>query len=134
MGDLPAVRVTKAFPFEWDGLDYAGPFLTKPANVRSQVSLKTCLVVFVCFTTTAIHVELVSDLSTKAFLAALCRFVAHCGLPPDVYLDCGRNFITAAAEIQRLVELVPLGVREFAQAHKIKWHFIVSYIPHRGGL
>ncbi len=70
-----------------------------------------------------------SDLSTKACLAALCQFVSRCGLPSVVYLDYGQNFIVAAAELRRLVELVPLNIQEFAQAHKIKWHFSVL-TPH----
>lgn len=39
------------------------------------------------------HVEIVSDLTTEAFLTALYRFVAHLGLPSHVYIDFGINHV-----------------------------------------
>ncbi|GFW71904.1 integrase catalytic domain-containing protein [Trichonephila clavipes] len=43
----------------------------------------------------AIHFEIVSDITTEVFLAALKRFVARRGRPIEIYSDNGRNFVGA---------------------------------------
>jgi len=52
--------------------------------------------VFVCFSTKAIHLEPISDLTTEKFLAALVRFVARRGCPQRVYSDNRKTFVGAA--------------------------------------
>ncbi|XP_055924428.1 uncharacterized protein LOC129956530 [Argiope bruennichi] len=51
--------------------------------------------VFVCFITKAVHLELVSDLSTDAFLASFKRFVGRRRKPAEIFSDCGTNFVKA---------------------------------------
>lgn len=75
MGDLPTERVTMSPPFYQVGVDYCGPFFVH-YHVRGKQPTKTYLAVFVCVTTKATHLGLVSDLSTAAFLGAMKRFVA----------------------------------------------------------
>ena len=48
--------------------------------------------------TRAVHLELVSSLSTDAFLAALKRFVSWRGLLTTIYSDSGTNFVGANRE------------------------------------
>lgn len=74
MGDLPAVRVKVARPFYSTGADYAGPFRIKQG--RGRPLLKAYIAVFVCMVYKAVHLEVKSDLTTAAFLAALDRFIA----------------------------------------------------------
>ncbi|XP_051168523.1 uncharacterized protein LOC127286209 [Leptopilina boulardi] len=57
MGNLPADRV-----------DYCGPFFVKEKRYRNTKNIKCYVAVFVCFITRAVHLELVSDLTTDAFL------------------------------------------------------------------
>ncbi|XP_065088848.1 uncharacterized protein LOC135710257 [Ochlerotatus camptorhynchus] len=68
--DLPVSRVSPTRPFSVCGIDYCGPFYIKSA-VRKRGPTKIYVAIFVCFSTKAVHIELVSDLSTPAFLAAL---------------------------------------------------------------
>ena len=77
MGQLPAARVTPAPPFSIVGVDFAGPITIRVGKVRKPTKLKDYISVFVCFVTKATHLEPVSDLSTRAFVAALRRFVAR---------------------------------------------------------
>ena len=77
MGNLPADRATAAPPFNITGIDFAGPFLCKRGNLRKPTSVKTYVCLFICFTTTALHLEVVSDLTTEAFLAAFRRFTCR---------------------------------------------------------
>ena len=62
--------------FESVGVDYAGPILTKTRSVHKPTIVKSYICVFVCFAVKAVYLELVSDLTTAAFLATLRHFVA----------------------------------------------------------
>ncbi|CAG7716462.1 unnamed protein product [Allacma fusca] len=75
MGDLPVDRVIASAPFSTSGVDYAGPFNLK--FCRGQKSYKGYVALFVCMSTGAIHLELVGDLSSEAFIAAFTRFAAR---------------------------------------------------------
>ena len=59
----------------------------KRGYVRKPQFVKAYLALFVCFATKAIHIEVVSDQSTAAFLAALKRFCARRGRPQAIYSD-----------------------------------------------
>ena len=61
------------------GVDYAGPFLIKYGYVRKPTVLKAYVCLFVWLTVKAVHLELVSDLTAEAFLAAFCRFISRRG-------------------------------------------------------
>jgi len=50
----------------------------------------------------AVHLELVSYLSTSAFLVALNRFVSRRGLLSDIYSDCGINIIGSSKQLQQI--------------------------------
>ena len=72
--DLPSSSVSPTRSFSVCGIDYCGPFFVKSA-VRNRGPTKVYVAIFVCFSTKAVHIELVSDLSTQAFLAALRHLV-----------------------------------------------------------
>ena len=75
MGVLPADRVRLASPILNIGLDFAGPIMVKRGYTCKPVYEKACVCVFVCTVTKAVHLELVSYLSTEAFLAAFRRLI-----------------------------------------------------------
>ncbi|XP_055542571.1 uncharacterized protein LOC129728179 [Wyeomyia smithii] len=92
-GQLPIPRVTPSRPFTVTGVDYAGPVYLRPPLKRASPT-KAYICIFVCFSTKAVHIELVSDLTTSAFLAAFRRFFSRRGLPAHVHSDNGKNFNT----------------------------------------
>ena len=71
MGQLPAERITPDIVFSHVGVDYARPLLIKFGYVRKPTLKKTYVCVFVSLSTKAVHLELVSDLTTEAFIAHL---------------------------------------------------------------
>ncbi|GFS81537.1 integrase catalytic domain-containing protein [Trichonephila clavipes] len=73
MSDLPSSRISPAPAFMRCGVDYAAPFQIKIIKGRGSKSFKAYIALFVCFTIRAIHLELVTDLSADAFIAALKR-------------------------------------------------------------
>lgn len=101
MADLPAVRVQPSRPFSCIGIDYAGPLQMRDIQIRKSRSYKVYIAIFICLSVKAVHLEVVSALSTPAFLAAFDRFIARRGLPSEVYSDCGTNFVGAAAELRK---------------------------------
>ncbi|GFX88116.1 uncharacterized protein TNCV_159311 [Trichonephila clavipes] len=77
MGDLPESRVCPSSVFQRTGIDFAGPFLIRSSKGRGSRNTKCYICVFVCLATKAVHLEVVSDLTSKAFIACLKRFVAR---------------------------------------------------------
>lgn len=71
MADLPTDRVTSNRPFYVVGVNYVGPFNVKDGKLRNRAIVKAYLCIFVCFLSKAVHLELVSDLSTNSFRNAI---------------------------------------------------------------
>ncbi|XP_072375121.1 uncharacterized protein [Diabrotica undecimpunctata] len=92
MGSLPETRVCAARVFQNVGIDFCGPFLVKQSRIRKSISTKAYIALFVCFSVKAIHMELLSDLTTETFLAAFKRFISRRGKPLNVYCDNGSTF------------------------------------------
>lgn len=103
MGNLPVNRVNPARPFWNVDVDYGGPFKIK---ISRNKTAKTYLCLFICFVTRAVHLELVSDLSTTTFLSALRRFIARRGKCVNIYSDNRTNFVGASHELQALTNLL----------------------------
>jgi len=76
-----------SYPFLNTGIDYAGPYYIKCSKSRGQKTYKGYIAVFVCMATKAIHLEVVSDLTSDAFLAAIRRFIARRGKCAAIYSD-----------------------------------------------
>ncbi|XP_066590626.1 uncharacterized protein [Prorops nasuta] len=136
MGSLPAARVSRSFTFEHTGVDYAGPFSVKLHHGRNAKAIKCYVAVFVCLSTRAVHLELVSRLDTEAFLAALTRFISRRGKPAVMYSDNGLNFQGADAELKRAYRcsLEAARAQNTDSISKIEWKFIPVATPHWGGL
>jgi len=87
----------------------------------------------------AIHLEIVSDLTTDAFLNAFKRFISRRGKPINVYSDNATNFVGANKELEKLRELFSQeqerrSIMNYASSEGITWHFIPARAPHFGGL
>ena len=136
MGDLPFARTSPMRPFLTCGSDYAGPILIKDRFTRNYKQIKAYICLFICFSTKAIHIEVVSDLTTDQFLAAFRRFISRRGICHDIYTDNGTTFIGANNEISKFLknkqnQNIILSV---ANQFSIKWHFIPPRSPSFGGI
>ncbi|XP_030767150.1 uncharacterized protein LOC115890927 [Sitophilus oryzae] len=139
MGDLPSDRFSTLRPFYKCGVDYAGPLYIKNSTSRKAKNVKAYICLFICLSTKAVHIELVRDLSTDAFINSLKRFISRRGKPSDIYSDNGTNFRGAARELQQLYSFlsdksVNEEILNFLGQDKISWHFIPSNSPHMGGI
>jgi hypothetical protein len=137
MADLPVPRVQASRAFSHVGTDFAGPFPVKTSTRRNAAHSKGYLCLFVCMSTKAVHLEMVSDLSTSAFLASLDRLVARRGLPSDIYSDNGRNFVGAARQLHEICNFLAqstTAISDSLSSRAIKWHFNPPYAPNFGGV
>ncbi|GFX55685.1 integrase catalytic domain-containing protein [Trichonephila clavipes] len=138
MADLPAARVTACRVFSQVGIDYCGPFQLKTFSGKCRQTRKVYVCVFICFTVKAIHSEIVSDLTTEAFLAALKWFVARRGRPIEIHSDNGRNFVGANNELRKILKALFKGkmeeIMDFLSKEQIKWNFNPPSALHFGGL
>ena len=133
MGDLPKERVTPSEPFTHTGLDFAGPLSSKGEKGIKKVYLA----IFVCFSTKAMHIEVVSSLTTFDCIAAILRFVSRRGVPDRMYSDNGTNFTGARSELNRLRLLLDSkvgSVPKACSAQGMEWVFIPPGSPNFGGL
>lgn len=133
MGSLPSMRVTPARAFYNSGVDYAGPINIRTSKGRGHKSYKGYICLFVCMATRAIHLEVVSDMTTPGFIAAFRRFVARRGHCSRLWSDNGTNFVGAAKELQHLVDIQP-AIIEYLETNGTEWHFIPPHAPNFGGL
>ena len=100
---LPAERVNYTYPFGICGVDYAGPLL---ANGGGRIC-KVWVALFVCATTRAVHLEMVTNLTTDEFLLAFRRFIARRAKPQKIFSDNATTFRAAAEAIQCTWEFNP---------------------------
>ncbi|XP_063912654.1 uncharacterized protein LOC135129432 [Zophobas morio] len=139
MGDLPKTRVTPSRPFFITGVDYGGPFILKNGHGRTQKTIKGYVAVFVCFSTRAVHIELVCECSSLAFLNALKRFISRRGQPHELHSDNGTNFVGANRYLKELFQLFRTKSFENVVLKSltnmgINWQFIPPHAPHMGGI
>lgn len=139
MAALPKVRVQPGRAFLQTGSDYAGPFYVKSSTLRNAKTQKAYLVIFICMATKGVHLELVSDLSTPAFLAAMDRFVARRGYCTDLYSDEGSNYVGADHQLREVHKFLNKKqnterITEYMTQRNIKFHRNPPTGPHMGGL
>lgn len=134
MGNLPKSRLTPGVPFESVGVDYAGPLTSASRQGRGCRLVKVYIAIFVCFTTKAVHLELVGDLTSNNYLSALRRFISRRGLPSNIYSDNGTSFVGAYNELSRFLKDNCNSLAEAAANERLNFHFVPAYSPHTGGL
>ncbi|XP_030758318.1 uncharacterized protein LOC115884017 [Sitophilus oryzae] len=139
MGNLPRERVVPSRPFTNCGIDFADPFEIKPNKLRGNKRIKVYLCAFVCFATKAVHLEIVSDLSTTSFLNCFKRFIGRRGLCSNIYTDNGTNFVGSRNELQNVYSFLrdsktQSSFSDYFVDKGIRWHFIPPRSPHFGGI
>lgn len=136
MGQLPSPRVTPSRPFLHTGLDYAGPVTLKTWRGRAARSYKGYLAIFICLATSAIHLEVVTEYTTEAFIAAYKRFSSRRGICATLQSDCGTNFVGADVALSQRFTSTSKELKELASLltnDDTTWNFNPPSAPHFGG-
>ncbi|XP_037926620.1 uncharacterized protein LOC119661370 [Hermetia illucens] len=138
MGNLAHTRVQSARPFLNSGVDYCNP-LWICYKIRGKKPQKIYVVVFCCFPTKAVHLEIARDLTTETFIGALKRFISrrdHCA---NLYCDNATNFVGAKYQLSDLNSTVHSASGQEAifkacNTKGVKINFIPPRSPHYEGL
>jgi hypothetical protein len=120
---LPEDRVKDAAVFQISGVDFAGPVYLRDGQ-------KAWICLFTCAVYRAVHIELVSSLSTNEFLQALRRFIARRGRPSVMYSDNATNFVGANNAFSKLDWD---EIQEYSSVQRMKWKFNPPSSPWWGG-
>ncbi|XGW10386.1 hypothetical protein V3C99_012128 [Haemonchus contortus] len=129
---LPAERVVQSRPFQHVGLDYFGPLTI---IVPTKEKEKCYGVIITCMVTRLIHLDIVSNQSTSAFLQMLRRFFARRGVPSSITSDNSPTFLlgeTILKECLTAAQNDPAVAREISDK-EIDWRHITPYAPWQGG-
>ena len=91
--------------------------------------MKTYVAVFVCLAVKAVHLEVVSDLTTDGFIATFRRFIARKGKCNEIYSDNGSNFVGARNQLKELYALFNFEahntrISKYAPSEGITWNMI----------
>lgn len=135
MSDLPADRVIRNRAFLITGVDYAGP-VDMVEQYKRKTNMRKCwIAVFVCLVTRAIHLDLVTDLTSATFIACFERLTCRRGHVNKLYSDNGTTFKGASNEIHNAYKNwhTP-DVKAHLNKKGTKWIFMPPAAPHQGGI
>ena len=131
MADLPVDRVEPSPPFSYTGIDCFGPFYTK----QGRKEFKRYGLLLTCLSSRAIHIEMLEDLTTDAFLNALRCFIAIRGAVRQIRSDQGTNFLGARNELERcLMELDKERISTYLARKECDFLMNVPEASHMGGI
>lgn len=136
MGNLPADRFLSSRPFRVSGVDLFGPIRVS-LGIRGKTPVKMYVAVFICFSTKAIHLELLKDLTSNSFLLCLSRFIGRRGPLDKLYCDNATNFVGSARMLQEIsahLDSTSETFGSFGTRCKVDFIFIPPRAPHFGGL
>lgn len=134
MSDLPPARVTMTPPFVNVAIDYTGFYNIRASLLRNTASIKAYVVMFKCMCSGAIHLDLVTKLTTEAFIAVLDRFVSRRGLCTTIFCDNATYFDGACTELKKIVREIQPDVQRHLAENAIEFKFTTPRAAHAGGI
>jgi len=120
---LPKCRLEEAPPFTVCGVDFTGALVYRNNNNYTMNKAYICL--FTCAVTRAVHLEVVTDMTSRTFIQAFRRFAARRSLPSVMVSDNGSTFLAASEEIKNICD--------YLSHRHVKWTFIPKRAPWFGG-
>lgn len=111
-----------------------GPIIVHDTFLKFPKQIKVYVATFVCLCTKAIHMEIVTDLSTPSFVAALDRFTARRNVPHTMWSDNGTNFVGAGNLFEESMNPQDPELLEFCREFSIKFNFYPPAAPFQNGI
>lgn len=131
MVDLPPPRLRLFKPaFYSAGMDCFGPLMVTLGR-RTE---KRWGLLFKCLTTRAVHIEVLTSMTSDAFLMALRRFIGRRGQPAELYSDQGTNFRGGETELRETFSTLGSDLQQLLAKQRINFHFNPPASPHFGGV
>ena len=110
---LHKVRMQDVHPFSVTGVDFTGALYVHHRGKETKVYV----FLFTFATSRAIHLEVVTDLSTETFLIAFLHFASHRSTPQLMISDHVTTFQSAAEEMLSSLE----EVRTILHCEGVTW-------------
>lgn len=131
MSELPRERCEVSAPFMFCGMDCFGPFVTR----RGRKECKRYGLIFTCLSSRAVHLEMLEDMSTDAFINTLRCFISLRGAVCQLRCDQGTNFVGAKNEFKEALKQCDTEALEAFLADK-QCEFIFNALSasHAGGV
>ncbi|XP_060776077.1 butyrophilin subfamily 1 member A1-like [Neoarius graeffei] len=131
MAELPKERVEVSAPFTYCGIDCFGPFITKKARKEQ----KRYGLIFTCLASRSVHIEMLEDLSTDAFINALRCFISLRGAVRQLHCDHGTNFVGARNEFKEALKQCDIKtIESFLTERQCEFIFNAPSASHAGGV
>ena len=132
MSDLPPERCEAYMPpFTYTSFDIFGPYMVK----HGRGEAKRYGIIFGCFTTRAVYLDVLPSLQTDHFLNALVRFIARKGCPVKLYCDNATTFVGGRNELARAMKQIDSDqVLRASRRLKVEWVFNVPYASSHAGV
>lgn len=135
MGNLLEARLVCSRPFE----NIGGPFWIKEKKLRNRNKIKIYVAVFICLVTKAVHLEIVNDLTSEAFIASLKRLFARRGKAQIIQSGNGTNLVGASNHLKEVFQFLKeeenqQSIARYLANEGIRWSFIPSRAPHFGDI
>ncbi len=131
MADLPPERLEPSPPFTFCGMDCFGPFLTKQGRKEN----KRYGLLFTCLSSRAVHIEILEDMSTDAFINGLRCFIAIRGAVRQIKFDQGSNFVGAKNEFREALKEVDADrLAVFLAEKQCDFSMNAPHASHAGGV
>lgn len=131
MADLPTSRVDPSPPFSYCGMDCFGPYLVQ----QGRSTHKRYGLLFTCFCSRAVHIEMLTDLSTDSFINGLRCFISIRGAVMQIKSDQGSNFIGARNEFREaLKEVDHERIAAFLSNKQCDFVMNAPHSSHAGGV
>lgn len=86
-------------------VDYCGPFEVLRNSGRCNVKIKVWVAVFFCMATRAIHLQVVADLTTNAFIDAYMQMAARRGHCASICSDNAKCFVGAQRNMDGILHI-----------------------------
>lgn len=131
MADLPHDRTDSSPPFTYCGMDCFGPFYIK----QGRKECKRYGLLFTGLCSRAVHIEMLEDMTTDAFINALRCFISIRGAVRHIRSDQGTNFVGAKRELRNaLKEVSKERVAVYLAANQCDFCLNAPSSSHAGGI
>ena len=134
MAPLPPERLQQNLAFSIVGVDTAGPIKVKNDCGKT---VDVHIAVWTCFSTRAVHLNVLNSLHTDSIISALKEFTYRRGVPKQIYSDNHKSFAKSDREIRKLwkhLDTDKIRREALSLPQPIEWHFITERAPWQGGI
>ena len=127
---LPFFRVKEAKPFSYTGVDFAGPLYVRVTSAARKVWI--CL--YTCCVTRAVHLDIIPEMTTEAFISCFKCFTSRRGFPVRMVSDNAKTFKAAAKIVTARPTMRTSAINAYLSNIGIKWSFNLEKAPWWGGV